>query len=45
MNHRGGLPGFVRVRPSDGRTVVLPDFSGKLSYAYFGFEILISDYL
>jgi hypothetical protein len=30
MNHRGGLPGFIRVRPSDGRTVVLPDFSGKL---------------
>lgn len=29
MNHRGGLPGFVRVRPSDGRTIVLPDFSGK----------------
>ena len=29
MNHRGGLPGFVRIRPSDGRTVVLPDFSGK----------------
>lgn len=27
MNHRGGLPGFVRVR-KDGRTVVLPDFSG-----------------
>lgn len=29
MNHRGGLPGFVRVRPSDGRTIVLPDFSGN----------------
>jgi hypothetical protein len=29
MNHRGGLPGFIRVRPSDGRTVVVPDFSGK----------------
>jgi hypothetical protein len=30
MNHRGGLPGFVRVRPTDKRTVVLPDFSGQL---------------
>lgn len=29
MNHRGGLPGFVRVR-KDGRTLVLPDFSGTL---------------
>lgn len=28
MNQRGGRPGFVRVRPSDGRTVVLPDYSG-----------------
>ncbi|KIK34494.1 hypothetical protein CY34DRAFT_812848 [Suillus luteus UH-Slu-Lm8-n1] len=26
MNHRGGRPGFVRVR-SDGRTLVLPDYS------------------
>jgi hypothetical protein len=29
MNHRGGRPGFIRVKPSDGRTVVLPDYSGK----------------
>ncbi|KAG7089460.1 hypothetical protein E1B28_011145 [Marasmius oreades] len=28
MNQRGGRPGFVRVKPSDGRTVVVPDFSG-----------------
>jgi ferredoxin-NADP reductase len=28
MNQRGGLPGFVRVR-KDGRTLVLPDFSGS----------------
>lgn len=28
MNHRGGLAGFVRVR-NDGRTVVLPDYSGE----------------
>jgi hypothetical protein len=28
MNHRGGRPGFIRVVPSDGRTVVIPDFSG-----------------
>ncbi|KAF8143089.1 hypothetical protein K438DRAFT_1945991 [Mycena galopus ATCC 62051] len=27
MNHRGGRPGFIRVIPSDGRTVVVPDFS------------------
>ena len=27
-NQRGGKSGFVRVRPSDGRTVVLPDYSG-----------------
>ncbi|KAI0258193.1 hypothetical protein BC834DRAFT_836174 [Gloeopeniophorella convolvens] len=29
MNHRGGRPGFVRVRPTDGRTIILPDFSGN----------------
>jgi NAD(P)H-flavin reductase len=29
MNARGGLPGFIRVRPSDGRTIVLPDYSGN----------------
>ncbi|KAJ7028575.1 hypothetical protein C8F04DRAFT_63101 [Mycena alexandri] len=29
MNQRGGRPGFIRVVPSDGRTVVLPDFSGN----------------
>ncbi|KAF8625929.1 hypothetical protein AX17_006655 [Amanita inopinata Kibby_2008] len=29
MNHRGGRPGFMRVVPSDGRTVVLPDYSGN----------------
>ncbi|KAL0946396.1 hypothetical protein HGRIS_012623 [Hohenbuehelia grisea] len=29
MNQRGGHQGFVRVVPSDGRTVVLPDYSGN----------------
>ncbi|KAK0457547.1 uncharacterized protein EV420DRAFT_502383 [Desarmillaria tabescens] len=29
MNIRGGRPGFIRVRPSDKRTLVLPDFSGN----------------
>ncbi|KAJ7122058.1 hypothetical protein C8R43DRAFT_1076565 [Mycena crocata] len=29
MNHRGGRPGFIRVKPSDGRTIALPDFSGN----------------
>ncbi|KAL3475782.1 hypothetical protein BJX99DRAFT_270922 [Aspergillus californicus] len=29
MNARGGLPGFIRVSPSDGRSVVLPDYSGN----------------
>lgn len=29
MNSRGGLPGFIRVMPSDGRTVILPDYSGN----------------
>lgn len=29
MNARSGLPGFTRVQPSDGRTVVLPDYSGN----------------
>ncbi|KAM0263890.1 hypothetical protein ACHAQJ_000925 [Trichoderma viride] len=29
MNARGGLPGFMRVSPSDGRSVVLPDYSGN----------------
>ncbi|KAG2138413.1 uncharacterized protein EDB93DRAFT_1242107 [Suillus bovinus] len=28
MNHRGGRPGFVRVR-NDGRTLILPDYSGN----------------
>ncbi len=32
MNHRGGRAGFIRVIPSDGRTVVLPDYSGELPY-------------
>jgi hypothetical protein len=34
MNHRGGRPGFIRVKPSDGRTVVLPDFSGSSVITY-----------
>lgn len=29
MNARSGLPGFIRVRPSSGRTVVIPDYSGN----------------
>lgn len=29
-NHRGGRPGFVRVRPSDGRTLVLPNYAGMI---------------
>ncbi|GFN20961.1 hypothetical protein AtubIFM55763_006076 [Aspergillus tubingensis] len=29
MNSRGGFPGFLRVRPSDRRSVVLPDYSGN----------------
>ncbi|KAE8165195.1 hypothetical protein BDV40DRAFT_286423 [Aspergillus tamarii] len=29
MNARSGLPGFVRVSPSDGRTVVVPEYSGN----------------
>lgn len=29
MNSRGGLPGFVRVKPSDGKTIVIPDYSGN----------------
>ncbi|KAF8548815.1 hypothetical protein OG21DRAFT_1500790 [Imleria badia] len=28
-NHRGGRPGFVRVRPGDGRTLVLPNYNGN----------------
>ncbi|KAJ0421734.1 hypothetical protein BJY00DRAFT_323032 [Aspergillus carlsbadensis] len=36
MNARGGLPGFIRVRPSDGRTVVLPDYSGNLFMSSLG---------
>lgn len=28
-NVRSALPGFVRVKPSDRRTVVLPDYSGE----------------
>lgn len=29
MNARSGLPGFIRVSPSDNRTVVIPDYSGN----------------
>ncbi|KAJ5590220.1 hypothetical protein N7450_004192 [Penicillium hetheringtonii] len=29
MNARGGLPGFLRVSPSDGQTIVMPDYSGN----------------
>ena len=28
MNQRGGRSGFARVQPSDGRTLVIPDYSG-----------------
>lgn len=28
QNQRGGRPGFIRVKPSDGRSIILPDFSG-----------------
>lgn len=30
MNQRGGRPGFARVQPSNGRTLVIPDYSGTL---------------
>ncbi|KAF7795439.1 hypothetical protein EIP86_006597 [Pleurotus ostreatoroseus] len=29
QNQRGGRTGFIRVRPSDGKTIVLPDYSGN----------------
>ncbi|ESK92804.1 oxidoreductase fad nad -binding protein [Moniliophthora roreri MCA 2997] len=29
MNQRAGRPGFIRVSPTDGRTVVLPDYPGN----------------
>lgn len=35
MNHRGGRPGFVRVR-SDGRTLVLQDYSGNRFFSSLG---------
>ena len=28
QNQRGGRKGWVRVKPSDGRTLVIPDYSG-----------------
>ncbi|KAK4050783.1 hypothetical protein OIV83_003204 [Microbotryomycetes sp. JL201] len=34
-NHRGGRPGFVRIR-SDGRTLVLPDHSGNRHWSSLG---------
>jgi hypothetical protein len=36
MNARGGLPGFMRARPSDSRTVVLPDYSGNQNLSSLG---------
>ncbi|KAJ7049914.1 hypothetical protein C8F01DRAFT_1180916 [Mycena amicta] len=36
MNHRGGRPGFIRVAPGDGKTVVLPDYSGNRFMTSFG---------
>lgn len=36
MNVRSGLPGFVRVSPSDGRTVILPDYSGNGFFSSLG---------
>lgn len=38
MNHRGGLPGFVRLR-KDGRTLVLPDYSGAFHFIYLPTEV------
>ncbi|KAK5995650.1 hypothetical protein PT974_04066 [Cladobotryum mycophilum] len=29
MNARAGLPGFIRVSPSNGRSVVVPEYSGN----------------
>lgn len=29
QNQRGGRQGYIRVRPSDNRTIVLPDYSGN----------------
>lgn len=29
MNARSGLPGFIRVSPDDGKSIVLPDYSGN----------------
>ncbi|KAL0573091.1 hypothetical protein V5O48_008862 [Marasmius crinis-equi] len=29
LNHRGGRPGWIRVKPSDGKTVYVPDFAGN----------------
>ena len=31
INERSGYTGFIRVLPSDGRTIVLPDYSGELT--------------
>lgn len=36
MNVRSGLPGFVRVSPSDDRTVILPDYSGNGFFSSLG---------
>lgn len=34
-NHRGGRPGFVRVR-ADGKTLVIPDYSGNRHFTSLG---------
>ncbi|KAG8775996.1 hypothetical protein FRC12_001140 [Ceratobasidium sp. 428] len=42
-NHRGGRAGFVRVR-NDGRTIVLPDYSGECSFYSDNDEGILSSY-
>lgn len=38
MNQRGGRAGFIRVLPSDGRTVILPDYSGMCGLNIVSFK-------
>ena len=45
QNQRGGRPGFMRVKPSDGRSIILPDFSGTYSTTWKYYQNVVDIHL